>query len=518
MNCDLQNRAPSVTVGYDFRLTVVRQYDVLNWLPKTPDKFLADIELPLGTVDEEYTNCYLVEQKLVGQTGPYRAPCNEPPILYRRFLQLSGASETLDGEPSITYDEDGNINVEFNYVQLASGTAVNLVVGTQAAPAPYSAAILKEQIVTNDGTLRRIKRIYNGNRTLSDIEELRFGGRITTRTITAIGVIPPTPSGYTLVGPGVLHPDGREIYTYQFVKASGPGGTGDGSIISQGFTNSQGGDIAFGPTNPGGATGEVICTTRYVSTPAITTNPITQPTGFVLFALDVSYESGYVLWETKSGFGGGNSITVDVDGESDGALTYTVAQNDDDGTTVPAYPGTGTAYNIKLTHTRDNGFWRNVAVWKKPPASQTRNETIQFEKPGVAGFTGSPPQFLLTAPRTLTLIASVVVDYNTTQISDVPFTVSAPAAFHEAYTQTDTGIAVTDTQALGRYLAQASGISGTNSVYNGVLCDTWAAQLISSVPSTFPTGATVLRTDNTPYLTDINGTVVWRREKTSYTF
>ena len=186
MNVDLQNRAPSVTVGYDFRLTVVRQYDVLNFIPKDPAKFLAEVEQPLGTTDEEYTNCYLVEQKLTGQTGPFKNPCDEPPVLYRRYLQLDELNETLDGQPSITYDEDGNINVEFNYVQLSSGTAVNEVVGIQTAPAPYSAAILKEQIVTNDGTLRRIKRIYNGNRTLSDLQQLRFGGKVIVRTIVAI--------------------------------------------------------------------------------------------------------------------------------------------------------------------------------------------------------------------------------------------------------------------------------------------------------------------------------------------
>lgn len=518
-NIDLQNRAPAVTRTPDFRNIVTRRYDVLNWIPKTPADILAECWQPLGTVDDEYDDCYLIEQRVEGQTGDYYSPCKLPPVLVRVFLELDGTNETQQGEPSITYDEDGNINVEINWFQLASGTAVNLVVGTQTAPAPYSSAILKEQIATNDGTLRRIKRIYNGNRTLSDVQNLRFGGKVIVRTITAIGAIPPTPSGFTLVGPGVLHPDGREIYTYEFAAAAGSGGTpGTSGQISQSFTNNQGGEIAFDVTNPDGATGEVICVTTYVSPQTTTVNPVTQPTGFVLWAVDVQDEAGYRLWTTKSGFGGGEEISVEVRGLDDGALLYTVSQNDADGSTVPAYPGSGTAYNTSLTHARDNGFWRNVAVWQKPPASQTRNETIQFEKPGVAEFTGSPPQFLLTAPRTLTILASVVVDYATTQISDVPFTVEAPAAFYEAYTPTDTGVAVTDTQALGRYLAQASGISGTNSNYNGILCNSWSAQLISSVPSTFPTGATVLRTDNTPYLTDINGVVVWKREKISYTF
>lgn len=577
-NVDLQNRAPSVTVGFDFRLTVVRQYDVLNQLPKTPAEFLAKVELPLGTTDEEYEDCYLVEQKLIGQTGSSKDPCSEPPVLYRRFLQLDELNETMDGEPTVTFDEDGNLNVEITWVQLATGTAVDQVVGSQAAPAPYSTAILKDQTATNDGTLRRIKRVYNGNRTISDVSNLRFGGKVVVRTITAIGAIPPTPVGYSLVGPGTLHPDGREIYTYEFVASNGGGTPGTGGQISIDYYNAQGGAVSFNPAAPSGSDGTTRAVIRYVTAEGVTLNPIPTPAGFVLVGLEMSEDTGYILWTgtyyrgeglvvdevTISEIGAlvvyhrvqfgsapttptqtiGGTVTLfdsstrqadgyviydykwaegdgqsdyTVEGEADGALTYTVVTYTL-AASVPAYPGTGTAYNIRLQQKTGPAYFTNIAVWKKPPESQTRNETIQFEKPGVAEFTGSPPQFLLTAPRTLTLLASVLIDYATTQISDVPFTVSAPAAFYEAYTPTDTGIAVTDTQALGRYLGQASGISGTNSVYNGVLCDEWAAELISSVPSTFPTGATVLKTDNTPYLTDINGTVVWKREKVSYTF
>jgi hypothetical protein len=440
------------------------------------------------------------------------------PILQLIYEQINATTETQVGDPNVTYDQDGNLNVEINWVQFSTGTPVVQTVGTTNAPAPYSTATLREQVATDDGTLRRITRTYNGDRTLSDVTELRFGGKLAIRTITAIGVIPPTPSGYTLVGPGVLHPDGREIYTYQFAQASGGGGSGTGGQISQGFTNSQGGNIPFDPADPDAATGEVICVTRYVSTPAITANPVTQPTSFVLFAVDVEDEAGYRLWTTKSGFGGGNSISVTVDGQPDGALIYTVAQNDDDGTTVPAYPGSGTAYNVRTTHARDNGFWKNVAIWQKPPATQTFLKNHGFYMPGRAYFNVGPDEFIQQPPVNMTLLADYEVSYATSQVSDTPFTVEAWGYVTGYFKPTDGGIKTLG-EGLGGYLAQASGVnSSTAATFNSIPCDDYDVQLISSIPSTFPGGTLVIDTDNDPYLVDVAGVVVFKRTKVSYAF
>lgn len=579
LNIDLQNRSPQVVRQPDTRLLVTRVYDVLNFIPKSPEKLLADVWQEWGTADEAFPECRLTKQFVSGQTGPFRSPCDEPPILTRVYDQIDEEAETQVGEPNITYDEDGNINVEINWIQFSSATAVNETVGTTTAPAPYSAAILKEQIVTNDGTLRTIKRIYNGDRTISDVQNLRFGGKVIVRTITAIGAVPPTPSGFTLVGPGVLHPDGREIYTYEFAAAAGSGGTpGTGGAISQGFTDSQNGTVAFNPASPNSATGAVVCTTRYVSTLAVTSNPVTQPSGFVLFAVDYTDDSGFRMWETKSGFGNGlvldestasetgalviyhrialgsaptapsatiggtvtlfdssdrnaeGHIVFDIrwaegngqsdyvaEGESDGAITYTVIEFDA-AAMIPAYPGTGTGYNTRLQQKRGPGYYTNIAVWKKPPADVTLKKKINFTKPGSAVIGGSPIQLTFTSPVTMDILADVVVTYDTTQISDTPFTVEAYAEYYETYTPTDTGIAVSSTKALGGYLAGASGSSGTNSNFNGILCDSWSYQLGSSTPSSFGTGAKVLDVDNDLYLTDISGTRVYRRTKVSYTF
>jgi hypothetical protein len=235
-----------------------------------------------------------------------------------------------------------------------------------------------------------------------------------------------------------------------------------------------------------------------------------------LFDTSVSQGDGWVRYDYRWVEGDGQS-SITTRGQGDGSLDYTVVTFTAAATT-PAYPGSGTAYLVSLSQEPENGYFRNTAVYTKPPATATLNQTTSFEKPGNAVFTGSPPQLVLTAPVTMTILAEVEISYGTTQLTDVPFTVTAPATFYETYTPTDTGIAVTSTQAMGRYLAGASGISGTNSVYNGILCDEWEATLGSSTPSSFSSGLKVLKTENEIYLVATDGTIVYRRTKISYTF
>lgn len=516
------NRTVTVSVEPDMRKKVTRRYDIVDGQATMKDgtKFDANVKLAWGTADAEYPTCLLTHQDVTGQTqNPNEHPNDPPAFLIRVYEEISRNSRTQVGRTEIDFDQYGRKTVVEEFLQFFDGSTIYVdVVGTTPAAFPNSACILKTFESTNDGTLISTKLTFIDSGEMADNQELRFGGKVIVRTLKYLNEIPPTPSGYTLVGPSVEYTDGLQFYSYQFVKANGGGGSGTGGNISQGFTNSQGGDIAFDPAAPNASTGDVICTTSYVSQPTVVINPIVQPAGFVLFALDVSYDAGYTLWTSKSGFGGGSSIEVSVTGQEDGALIYTVSQNDATGTLIPAYPGTGTAYNIKTTHARDNGFWRNSAVWHKLPATDTFPQTTQFEKPGNATFSGGDPQLVLRAPVTLTLLADMEVSYDETKITDVPFSVLAPATFYESYTPTDTGIAVNSTQAMGRYLAGASGISGTNSPYNGILCDVWSATLGSSTPSSFSLDLKVLYVKNEIYLTDVDGTVVYRRSKISYDF
>ncbi len=520
---DRINRTYTVEVLPDFRKRVTQRFDIVDGQATMSDgtKFDANVRLPWGTENSDYPGCRLVKQDVTGQTqNPNKAPNEPPAFLIRVWEQIPANDRVIVGEPNVNYNQYGFQEVVIEYIQFSDGTTIyNDDVGTSTAPAPYASAVLKTVDGSDDGTIRSYKLTYTTGGTMSDMQNLRFGGKVIVRTIKSLNQIPATPSGFTLVGPGVEYVNGLPIYVYEYAAAAGSGGNpGTSGQISQSFVNSQGGDIAFDVTNPDGATGDVICVTTWVSPQTTTANPVTQPAGFVLFAVDVEDDTGFRKWTTRSGFGGGEEISVEVTGQDDGALIYSVSQNDADGTTIPAYPGSGTAYNVKAAHTRDNGFWRNQAVWHKPPADDTYKDTMGFEEPGIAEFTGSPPQFVLRPPKQRTLLVDVEVTFDVTQDSTDPFDIEAYASFYETYTPTDTGVAVQTQRGLGGYLAQASGISGTNSNYNGVLCDSWSAQLLSSIPSTFPTGLVRLKTKNDPYLTDIDGVKVYRRTAISYTF
>lgn len=570
------NRGKKVEVLPDMRLRCTVRLDAVDIQATAGDatKFATNVVIPWGTQDEDFPQCRLIAQDDFGQVeNPNKSPNDPPAYIIRVFEQIDEEAETQVGNPSVTYDQDNLLEVSIEWIQFSTGTPIYGVPGTTAAPAPFASAILKEEIRTNDGTLQRIKRNYIASGTLSDVSELRFSGKVVIRTITTIGIIPATPSGFTLVGPGVLHPDGREVYTYQFAAATG-GTTGSGTYIGQ--------ETQYVQSPDQGATGVTIITTTAV-VPQGDANPVVSPgAGYQLIDVKYSDEAGYrmfvVVWAAGQGVvestinysnkgllviysitsinavpttpsptiggtvvlienntengqrlhdgtivyrykwaeGNGN-IDIDVQGNGDGSLIYRVTDLNA-AIATPAYPGSGTAYLVNLNNEARDGYYLNVATYHKPPATVTLHQSTQFEKPGVAAFVGSPPQLVLTPPVTLTILADMEVSYDTAQITDVPFTVSGPASFFEAYTPTATGVPVTNTVSLGRYLAGASGISGTASIYNGVLCDTWAATLVSSVPSTFPTGATVIHTHNEIYLTDITGTRVFRRTKVSYTF
>jgi hypothetical protein len=570
------NRAAKIEVLPDFRKRVTRRYDIVEpqATVKTTAQFSSKVRLPWGTPDTTFPECLLVAQDEMGQTdNPNKDPNNPPAFLIRVFEEIPKDDRVIVGLPAISKTQYGFTETVVDYVQLSSGaTPYNDIVGVST----FSGGVLKTVSGDNNGTIRRYKLTYTTGGEMADEYELRFGGKLIVRTLRYLNQIPPTPANYTLFGPGVEYIGGLPLYSYKF--ASAAAALGLGGIIDKNV------EYFYSPDQ--GTTGITRTTIKWASDLSVVSNPITGPAGSQLIAVDYADESGFRIWTATyaSGVGvikteieirnggklilyalislnaaptapsptiggtvvlistdvangtrledgnkiytyrwaeGQGTISTEVVGEPDGALVYTAVELDV-AAAIPASPGAG-YYNIKKENHAESGYYLNTAVWKKPPADDTYNKQIEFERPGTASFTGSPPQLVYAPPRQLTLLAQVLVTYGTTQDVTVPFTVSAYASFYEDYTPetNPTGgpsSPITKTQGLGGYLAQASGISGTNSNYNGILCRTWAAALLSSIPSTFPSGSTVLRVDNDPYLTDVNGTKVYRRMKTTYAF
>lgn len=344
---DLQNRAPAVTRTPDFREHVERRYDVLNWAPKTPADILVECWKPLGTVDDEYANCYLIEQRVEGQTGDSRAPCKDPPVLVRVFEQLDGFNETLIGQPSVVMDQYGNQSAIFTYWQLNVGTSTYQVPGHTVAPVPFTACVLKTEERTNDGTLRKITRTYIDRGELSDTEQIKFDGKLLLRELTYLNQVPPTPSGWTLITKSTEFIAGLPVYRYGF--ANGSSGAGAGGIISTETTYNRSPDQ--------GVTGVTVTTIKQISDPSVVVNPITGPVGSELISVEVEDQDGYRLWTAIYASGQGVVATTTETKEGGKLIIYsTTSINAVPSTPSPTIGGTVVLVRADIqngTHTED---------------------------------------------------------------------------------------------------------------------------------------------------------------------
>lgn len=393
---DLQNRAPTVIRTPDFRERVERRYDVLNNIPKSPVEILAKCWLPLGTTDEKYTDCYLIEQKVEGQNGNSREPCVDPPVLVRVFEQLDGLNETLIGEPGVVMDQYGRRSVILNYWQLNVGTATYQVPGQTAAPVPFNDCILKTEERTNDGTLRKIQRTYIDSGILDDTQELRFGGKLLLRELTYLNEIPPTPSGWTLVTQSTEFVDGLPVYKYGFANGGGGGG-GAGGVIST--------DIQYNMSPDEGTTGVTVTTIKYISAPSVVVNPITPPGGSVLIRVSYEDEAGYRLWTAVYADGQG-TVSSSIETKEGGRLKiYRItAINAAPSTPAATIGGTVTLIDAVTKNGTDaaDGTVIYDYTWAEGNGEVSRQtEYRQSIDEGTAGLT-------LTTIRHLTALSTVV--------------------------------------------------------------------------------------------------------------
>jgi hypothetical protein len=421
-----------------------------------------------------------------------------------------------------------------------------------------------------------------GNGLVLDESEIKNGGKLILYHRIGLGSEPSAPAAtiggtVTPLDAGERLEDGYTLFDARWAEGLGE--------VARSFTNAQGGPVSFDPAAPTSSIGPVLCTIRYFTALSVTADPTTGPTSFVRIAVESENADGFKIWTVRWAYGvglvldertvvaidamiryhrvalgaapsapaatiggtvtlmedsqrkdagytifdyvwgeGDGETEIVVAGQQDGALDYVITTLSLAKST-PAYPGTGTAYLIRLTQSAQPAGYQNVAVYRKPPATVTLKVQRQWEKPGLAAFVGSPPELVLIPQCTMTLLCDMVVDYDTTQISDTPWGVSAYASLNQAWLPylvatagTATGAPQSSQSGLGGYLGGASGISGSDSYYNGIFCKTWQATITSSTPSTRPTGATVLFVDNDIYLTATDGTRVFRRAKTSYTF
>ena len=228
---------------------------------------------------------------------------------------------------------------------------------------------------------------------------------------------------------------------------------------------------------------------------------------------------GYTLYTKRFAVTTSGQTSLEKIGQPDGAIDWVVTILDPAAVT-PANPSTG--YLIRLDQQLRDGFYENRAVYRKPPVTITLRHQLSWKKPGTVLVDSPDPDFTFVGEIDLEPLASTEISYNTAQVTTTPFSVSQWAAFRETYTTIGTDRIppqlVVHQVALNGILCSnitGSGIQAAPTdppvVYRGIPCSQYSFGILSSVPDTVPSGDIVVGVSNQPYLTAIDGTVVYRR-------
>lgn len=547
---------------------------------------------PWADAPTGWTGLRLTYKQMDDSTGFPPGGQDSQPLVRLIYEQISQTGETQTGGVPLTQIPDARKQAVYTYVMFSTSTYTPLVPGTASVTIGADTYYLWEETNTNDGTLRNITRTYQTAGTTATSTQTLFNGALLKQTITSFKTVPATPANYTAIGTATRNPSGYPVYDYSFVSAAAA--VGAGGEISRDFYNSQGATTAFNPASPNTGDGAVRCVIKWLTDPAVTSDPTTGPTSFVRVGVDQQDAEGYKVWTVTYGFGDGlvvddstisasgalviyhrialgsapstpsatiggtvtlfetatrnadgyeiferrwaegdGQASITTRGEQDGAIVYTVTDYSVAAST-PAYPGSGSNTLVSLTQKPEGGYFVNTATYVKWPATVTFRKMMSFLYPGLAAFSGAPVLFNMTPPVTMSILASVEVSYDTSQITTTPWTVESWAKLNTQWipytnpgvsptpgsppADTTTGPPQGNSESLGGYIAGASGISDTDEFFNGVFVATYSATLSASTPSARPTGSTTIAVDNDPYLVSTSGTVVYRRMVTTYSF
>ncbi len=269
-----------------------------------------------GTVDtapttaaektEGFANLRLVDQKS-GEPGSVAGVDPKTPLWLEVYETLPATGEVQVGADTLIELEDGRSAIVRESLQLSADTFVSAGPAGSAITGGY----LQKEEAKDDGALRRITRTIVESGTLEQDNQSLQGGKLLKRTIVSAVTVPATPSGYTLVGSPVQHPNGLPVYTYTFYK-------GDGEI-SRTYALSDAG--ATNVPLDAAAVGVNRVTILHLTANSVTDDPTTNPNA-VCFRTSIQQESrdGHKLWTVVWVNGAIGSVVVDVTTKNGGKL------------------------------------------------------------------------------------------------------------------------------------------------------------------------------------------------------
>lgn len=344
-------RKPDVEVLPDGRIRITRFIAAGHG-----DRDYSEVTTSVGTADNGLATALLVKRGMTRVEGK--------DALVLTYEVRNASTETPVGREDVQYGENGLKTVIADFVQMSSGTYTPQTVGTSTSTYDPT-CVLRNEVMEDDGTTRQIRRFYINKGLINQVDEVRNNGALLIKTLVYLNDAPSPnpPSGYTLISTKVDNPGGLETTTYTFAKGDGQVGREDEIRNNAALS---------------------LATIRYLTTPAVTSNPITTPSGYVNIAYSYADQDGYRLWTASYAKGVGQ---VDKNQEtrlSGMLLRTTLTYLTDPGvTTQPTTDPFGTGGTIVGNDVRDaDGHRVWTVTWVKAVSTSNIIESTETRNGG----------------------------------------------------------------------------------------------------------------------------------------
>jgi hypothetical protein len=504
---------------------------------------------------------------LIGE--PIQSPNGYPIYTYTYAAGLGQISYDIEYRQSPDQGANG--------VTITTIKALTAPGGSNPITGPGSSELIRISYEEADG-YRIWTGVYaNGAGIIYTSVDTKYGGKLIIYKITSLNGAPSTPSatiGGTVTLISAIHHNGSRfesgVVIYEYTWAEGEGQISEAieyiDSVDQGtngvtrttirYLVANGGSIQ--PTSLSGSVlvrqeyedveGYRIWTTVWGKGAGITLNETTisedgalvlyhiielgtapsTPSATIggtvtLYESGTRTEEGYTAYDYRWSEGHGQS-GITVRAEPDGALLYEQRVNTATLLTASAFasaypfPGSGTGYLIDLEQDERNGYVINRATWKLPPATVTLRKQMRFNMPGQIELTSPDPGWVLVPQVDDTqILASEEISYATSQITATPYTVLTYASINYSYSPV-TGNPTSGVIGANKYLSGSTSDTGGSATFNGIPVTAYAYEIAASDPSAPPSGVTTLEVNNEIYLTDVTGTIVYKRREVTYTF
>jgi hypothetical protein len=370
-------------------------------------------------------------------------------------------------------------------------TATSVVVNPITAP--VGTVLVAIESATQNGYKIWSGTYAKGTGVVLTDTQIREGGKLYLYRKTSLGAVPSTPASsivggtVQLLSSTVREDSGFQVYEYAWAE-------GLGEISRQIETRFNG--------------AQTVTNIRHLTNLATTAQP-TSASGVIVSQVYTN-EEGYRAWTVTWSSVTTTTINTVTAGQDDGSIVTTVTAVSQIGATPSGPAGT---YLVRLTEEEGSGVVTTTALYQAVPPDHTEPVQVRYRKPGLA-LAANPPS--LQPAVTKDLLGSNSITYSTTPTTTTPYTITNYAQIYETYKRKPDNKQFSNVKPLEGFVGSSS-LVGSNTSYAGIDVVTFAVSVFGSNPTTPPSGNIVIEVRCRPYLTDVNGVIVYKNEVISAT-